>query len=323
MRVTREILIDLAREEAERRGQIEDVLSGYLIGSVASGDPIIGGSADIDLVLIHRFEPARIREIVPLSNDIHLDITHHSSEVYGYPPDLRIDPWIGPSMCEPIFLYDPDHFFERAQAGVRGQFYRSDHTHTRSLAFLNRAREAKPDITTNPAWVTQYLTSAMEAANALATLGGFPIAGRSMSILLKSRLLELEFEDSWIEFQSLFGGNELQEELIAGWIDAWEAAFDAVSHHDLMFNPVRKNYYLKSFLSFIDMGNAKEIVWSLVTTWGNAIKILHEVGEDGQFYNGWESALEHFRLSPDDRAARDNDLENFLDHVEEVLEGWE
>jgi len=323
VRVTREKLIDLAREEAERRGQIEDVLSGYLIGSVASGDPIIGGSADIDLVLIHRNKPNRHREIVPLSNDIHLDITHYSSEVYQSPPDLRIDPWIGPSMCEPIFLYDPDHFFERAQAGVRGQFYRLDHTHMRALAFLSRAREAKPGLTSDPAWVTHYLNSAIEAANALASLGGFPIAGRRISILLKSRLIELNFEECWFEFQNLLVGTQLQEELIAGWIDAWEGAFDAASHHDPMFSQVRKNYYLKCFLSFIDLGIAKEIFWLLITTWSSAIRVLHDNNSVDQYFSDWESALEHFKLSPHDRGIRDDDLENFLDHVEEIIEDWE
>jgi hypothetical protein len=322
VRVTREKLVDLAREEAERRGQIEDVLSGYLIGSVASGDPIIGGSADIDLVLIHRYKPDRHREIVPLSNDIHLDITHYSSEVYQYPPDLRIDPWIGPSMCEPIFLYDPDHFFERAQAGVRGQFFRLDHTHTRALAFLTRAREAKPEITSDPAWVTHYLNSAMDAANALATLGGFPIAGRRMSILLKSRFLELDLEKCWYEFQNLLVSNQLHEELIAGWIDAWEVAYDAASHHDPIFNPVRKNYYLKSFLSFIDMGITNEIFWLLITTWSSAVQVLFDVHSDDQYYSVWESALKHFNLSSHDRGLRADELENFLDHVEEILENW-
>ena len=323
MRVTQEKLIDLAREEAERRGQTDNVLSGYLIGSVASGDPIIGGSADIDLVLIHRHKPDRNREIVPLSNDIHLDITHHSSEVYRHPPELRIEPWLGPSMCEPIFLYDPDHFFERAQARVRGQFYQSIHTHTRSLAFLDRARDAKPGNHPDPAWVTQYKHSALEAANALANLGGFPIAGRKMSILLQSRLHELNFEDCWFEFQNLLGISTLQEELIADWITAWEGAFDAAAYHDPMFNPARKNYFLKSFLSFIDMGIAKEILWCLLTTWSSAIQILHEISTDDPPHAVWEFALEHLKLSPDHRINRNEELDGFFDHVEKILEKWD
>ena len=39
MRITREKLIELARTEAERRAAREDVISAYVIGSVASGEP--------------------------------------------------------------------------------------------------------------------------------------------------------------------------------------------------------------------------------------------------------------------------------------------
>ena len=92
VRVTREKLIDLARTESEMRGQTEDVISGYLIGSVANGDPFIVGTADIDLVLIHQFEPARSRELLPVSENVHFDITHHHSDLYNYPPDLRVHP---------------------------------------------------------------------------------------------------------------------------------------------------------------------------------------------------------------------------------------
>jgi hypothetical protein len=323
VRVTQEKLIQLAQEEAERRGQTENVLSGYLIGSVASGDAIIGESADIDLVLIHRFTPDRQREIVPLSNDIHLDICHHSSDLYAYPPDLRTDPWLGPSMCEPIFLYDPDHFFERAQAGVRGQFYRSDHTLARASEFLKRARKTKSDNFSNPMWVLNYIGSALDAANALATLGGFPIAGRRISILLQARFRELNLEGSWTKFSNLLGENTEQEEHITDWITAWEDAFDASSHHDPMFHPARKNYYMKSFLSFIDLDTVQEIVWVLIPTWCRAMQALPEEHHDDQTHIAWETALEEFRLSIDERASRNDQLEDFHDHVEEILENWD
>lgn len=323
MRITREKLIDLAREEAERRGQTENVLSGYLIGSVVSGDPMIGGSADIDLVLIHQEQPIQNREIVPLSHDIHLDITHHACELYQHPPELRVEPWLGPSMCEPIFLYDPEHFFERAQAGVRGQFFRSDHAYTRSMAFLNRARRMKPVIDSEPGWVTKYMQSALEAANALASLGGFPIAGRRITILLRSRLLELDFEQNWREFEDLLGSSTLRENLIPEWIDLWEEAFDAASQYDPIYGPVRKNYFLKSFLSFIDTGIQQEIFWFLIFTWSSAIEILHAANEDNSYLVHWESALDHLKLSPDHRINRSNQLEDFLDHVEGILDEWE
>jgi hypothetical protein len=40
--------------------------------------------------------------MVFLSEQVHLDIAHHARELYARPKDLRIHPWLGPSMCEPI-----------------------------------------------------------------------------------------------------------------------------------------------------------------------------------------------------------------------------
>ena len=120
MKITRQQLIDLARHEVLQRTHQRGILSGYLIGSVVGGDPLLGDTADIDLVLIHRESVTPKREAVRLSHQVHLDISHHSKDVYMKPSELRVDPWLGPSLCEPIFLHDPEHFFEWAQAGARG-----------------------------------------------------------------------------------------------------------------------------------------------------------------------------------------------------------
>jgi hypothetical protein len=133
----------------------------------------------------------------------------------------------------------------------------------------------------------------------------------------------MSFEDCWFEFQNLFGGNTIEETRIADWIDAWETVFDAASHHDPMFTPARKNYYLKCFLSFIDMGIADEIAWTLISTWGKAFQVLSDINEEGPYREEWESTLEHFRLSPQNRVERSDELEHYLDHVEEILEVWE
>ncbi|OGO19743.1 MAG: hypothetical protein A2Z14_00840 [Chloroflexi bacterium RBG_16_48_8] len=322
VRVTREKLIDLACEEAKKRGQTEDVISGYLIGSVASGDPMINGSADIDLVLIHQYVPVRNREFVPLSENIHFDITHHHGELYGYPPDLRIHPWLGPSMCEPIFLYDPDHFFERAQAGVRGQFFQIDYVHARSKALLERACHLKAKLSSNSSWISAYARSIMESVNALTTLGGFPVAGRRMGLLLRDRLKELGFEEHFIAFQNLLGGDLLPEETIQDWLDAWEGAFDAAGYLNPAFNPARKNYFQLAFRNLIDSKNAETILWNLITTWDQALEILENAGETTRYDTIWEDVLLQLELSNEFRYRREAELEHHLDTIEEILENW-
>ncbi len=144
MIITRAKLVELARREAEARAASGDLVSAYLVGSVAYGEPLLGGTADIDLVLIHAEDPATDREIVPLSADVHLDIVHHGRQRYAQPRGLRIDPWLGPAISGPVFLYDPQHFFEWAQAGARGQFFRADHTLARARSLLQAARDRLP-----------------------------------------------------------------------------------------------------------------------------------------------------------------------------------
>ena len=110
----------------------------------------------MDLVLIHEYEPAIPREIVPLSDEVHLDISHHAKRLYKQPRELRVDPWLGPSMCEPVFLHDPNHFFEWAQASVRGQFHRPDYMLARGAAFLERARISLKGLETDRLWLSDW-----------------------------------------------------------------------------------------------------------------------------------------------------------------------
>jgi hypothetical protein len=315
-------LIDLAREEAEQRSQSEDVISGYLIGSLAGGDPIIADTADIDLVLIHKYEPQRLREIVPLSENIHLDITHHHTELYRSPPELRVHPWLGPSMCEPIFLYDPDHFFERAQAGVRGQFYQIDYTHQRAMAFITRARTYKANLYPDRSWLRNYADCILEASNALVTLGGFPVAGRRLALLLKDRLIELNFEELFLEFQRMLGADLLDHDSISNWIPAWKKAIDEASYLDPAFNPARKNYFLQGFLNLMKSENTEANLWNLLTTWNEAIEILERSGNHTQQSSYWEEALIQLRLTFQDREWREKELEHYLDRIEELVENW-
>jgi hypothetical protein len=320
--VTREKLIDLAREETKRRNQTEDVISGYLIGSVASGKPLIDGTADIDLILIHQYEPARHREFIPLSENIHLDIFHHHSDLYAHPPDLRIHPWLGPSMCEPIFLHDPDHFFERAQAGVRGQFYQIDNIHTRSITFLERARYFKLNMADNHSWIANYTKAILESVNALVSLNGFPVAGRRMSLVLRDRLKDMGFEEHFITFQKLLGGDSLQAAQLNDWLLAWEGAFDAAGNLSPAFLPSRKNYFLHAFRNLIDSEDFESILWNLITTWNQAIRILENIQDSTPHEILWKDAQTQLELSSASRELREAELEHHLDNIEVILENW-
>ena len=53
MRVTRESLIRIAKETAQERAYNDkNIIAAYLIGSLLTEDPLLGGVTDIDLVLV-------------------------------------------------------------------------------------------------------------------------------------------------------------------------------------------------------------------------------------------------------------------------------
>jgi hypothetical protein len=326
VRITLDKLVDLARREAERRGATRDVISAYVIGSVAAGDPLLGGTADIDLILIHQARPPKRREIVPLSQEVHLDITHHAHTMYRNPRRLRTQPWLGPAVCEPLFLYDPDHFFEWAQASARGQFHRADHVLARARAFLARAKRHRAALNgSDEGWLPCYLHSLLQAANSAASLAGFPAAGRRMAITLGARLRSIGLEDLFAQFNYLLGPDPLSEWEMPEVLSAWAQSFDAASALGTRseLRPVRRGYFLRAFQTLIDDGSSQAILWPLLATWARANLALRAAGAPVPKEAAWHATMAHLSLAPPDRPSREDALEDFIDRVEEVLERWE
>jgi hypothetical protein len=320
--VSREKLIDLARNETKMRSEEGDVISAYIIGSVASGNPVLGGTADIDLVIIHRKEPEIDHEIHPFSNDFHLDISHHSSDLYDRPTDLRIDPWLGPTMCEPLFLYDPHHFFERAQAGVRGQFHRADHVYKRARAFLQRARDFRANLGADGKWISTYLQSLLEGANAVATLSGFPAAGRRLVLVLESRIEKVEQKGFFDRFLQLHGADRISEEQLKTWIAQWDQTATVNLVQDDQKSVARHQYYYSGLEALLSQGRPEIILWNVLDRWGEAINNLYLAGSEGQHRENWESALGILGLHEPRQNSRADELEIYLDDIEEFLEIW-
>lgn len=315
MRITTGKLLDLARKEAEGR---PGIVSGYVIGSAAAGDPILGGTADVDLVLIHEYEPHVTREIVSLSDEVHLDITHHAKRLYQRPRELRVDPWLGPAMCEPVFLYDPTHFFEWAQASVRGQFHRPDNVLARSSAFLERARESLQGLETEQQWLHGWLRALLEATNAVASLEGFPASGRRVMQQLKSKLTAVGHPEIYGHFLRLLGAESILDSVAEDWVASWTTAFDSATKQssDPELSEVRRNYYLGGYHSIIENGSAVEILWPLLSTWDRVIHAL-SVADAHQ-----AQVLDTLELSINHASRREAELEDLLDQVEGVLENW-
>jgi len=315
LRITTEKLLDLARKETERR---PGIVSGYVIGSAAGGDPIFGGTADVDLVLIHEYEPSVPREIVPLSDEVHLDIMHHAKRLYQQPRDLRVDPWLGPAMCEPIFLYDPTHFFEWAQASVRGQFHRPDNVLARGSAFLERARESLQGLEAEQRWLHGWLSALLEATNAVASLDGFPASGRRVMPQLKTKLTAVGHPEIYGHFLRLLGADNFVDSAAMEWVSSWTTAFESAAKQssDPELSEVRRDYYLGGYHSMIENGSAVEILWPLLSSWDRVIRAL-SVADAHQ-----TQVLDTLELSIDHASKREAELEDLLDQTEGVLESW-
>jgi hypothetical protein len=324
VKITRQHLIDLAKTEVLHRSNHGDVISGYLIGSVAGGDPLLGETADIDLVLIHTLDAAPRREAVRLSHQVHLDISHHSKDLYLKPSDLRIDPWLGPALCEPIFLHDPDHFFEWAQAGARGQFFRPDHVYSRATAFIKRARQGQSLLALSNRWLKIYLRAAMEAANAVASLDRFPVSGRRQALDLALQAAHFEYPELYSEFLKLIGRDHLSTwdipTTLAGWARAYDSA--SVGPTQRSIPPCRRDYYLHGFQALVEDGQAEVILWPLLQIWERVMATLPDIEQNETHFEVWHSFLRQVKLSERDREQRSQMLLAYIEQNASYIEHW-
>ncbi len=122
MQITTETLKKFADTTVDKYTRANfDIMAAYLRGSLVMGeDPLLVGATYIDLVFIHAGEPDESREILRLTDEVHLDIVHHTQKDYLKGRNLRIDPWMGPCLYNAQVLFDPQHFLDFTIASVRG-----------------------------------------------------------------------------------------------------------------------------------------------------------------------------------------------------------
>ena len=184
MRITREILLQAARDAALARMRSEyDLAAIYVVGSLLTDSPLLGGAADIDLIFVHTNEPAAPREIVRLSPEVTLDIAHHNQSLYLQPRHLRLDAWLGYSLCQTrLILYDVQHWLEFTQASVCAHFNLPSNVLDRARQQSTAARQVWLGLTNQPTDPARnllaYLNALELAANASAILTGAPLTER-------------------------------------------------------------------------------------------------------------------------------------------------
>jgi len=328
MRVTRESLIRIAKETAQERAYNDrDIIAAYLTGSLATDelDPMLGGTTDIDIIFVHTAEPKHRREFVSLTPDFHVDISHRARAEFKRPRELRLDPWLGWEMYDPMLLFEREKFFEFVQAGLRAgfEFNAPAPALQRSRTLLSQGRQTWRklleigDIVT-PHDLAQYLKVLFHAVNAVAELSGPPLHERRLLLEFLTRAEAAQRPGMLDELYALLGASGLEGETINSWLPAWRSAFEVAggsSRVDVHIHPARINYYDKGIQALLAGGTPRAALWPLLHTWTLAVDVLSENALDE-----WRSACGHLGLTATGIEERVTSLDHFLDEVEGLLD---
>ncbi|MFH1634469.1 MAG: hypothetical protein ABIG63_10755 [Chloroflexota bacterium] len=328
MQITTEVLKNFAETTVEKLTRVDhSILAAYLTGSlVTEENPLLGGTADIDLIFIHIGEPQTSREILRLTDEVHLDIAHHPQRDYLWRRELRVHPWMGPAISEAIVMYDPQHFLDLTRASVQGLFHQADNMLKRSLPLIAHAREiwlnfqlTSPD--PGPEAIFDYLRVLGRAANAIALLGGDPLTERRFLLNFPDRVEAIGRPVMYAGLLGLLGAPRVDAEILASWLPAWETTLDAlpqVGRHPRL-HPYRKSYYLQAFQAILGSGQPQNILWPLLRTWTLAARSLPE---SDPVIQKWRDACQHLGLLGPDFAERITALDAYLAQVEEAIDAW-
>jgi hypothetical protein len=289
--------------------------------------PLLGGTTDIDMFFIHNEEIPTQREIVRVSDDIHLDIAHLPASAFNHPRSLRLDPWLGSYLCEQsIVLHDIQHWFEFTQASVCAQFNQPENQYQRSLPLAENARQAWLQMSGQarpfgPAALKDYLDCVENAANAIALLSGPPLVQRRFLLQFGSRTAAIQQPGLETELVGLITSGEIDSQTWSQWLDEWDQALKQAAGQagcPPSLHAARRNYYYKAVESLYEE-HPEAAIWILLRTWTRALGCLPA---DIAPLAGWQAACQALSLDENSFSRRLQELDSFLDHVEETLDIW-
>ncbi|MDX9993258.1 MAG: hypothetical protein RBS68_14550 [Anaerolineales bacterium] len=322
MRITRDMLLKLARDTVEKRFKPDpNVVAVFLIGSALRQEPLLGGTTDIDLLVICKNEAAFAREIVKISNEVHLDILFELESLYAKPRELRSDPWRGWTMWDPLLLHQKGKFFEYTQSILRAQFDDPANRLGRARAFGDPARAAWTRMQLGgEASLPEYLEMIENAANALAALSGFPLAERRFLLEFPQRAELAGHPELSENILALLGGLDLSADTVRAWLPAWEEAFRQAGNapEAPQIHPARLDYYKQALLALLETEMPSACLWPLLKTWSGC-------AESGQLQEAqqsqWQGVCHKLKLDGPGLSLRLQGVDHYLDVLEEILDG--
>jgi hypothetical protein len=325
MYITRENLIRIAKETA-RKSALSDpgLVAAYLTGSLRTDNPFLGNTTDIDLVYVHIGKPKIQREILPLTPDIHLDIIHNPRNLYDKPKELRLNPWLGPELYDPLPLYVTQHFFEYIQAGVRDRYNEPANVLARSHSLAENARqvwsELQPGQLFSPEQILGYLKSIHLAANAVALLTGGLLSERRFLLQFPERATSAGQPGLTDELLNMLGANQVDENSLASFLPEWEKTFIEAAGNPAVNKCIaiaRLGYYKQAFGALLKSQTPQAIVWPLMFTWTLSAAVLPSTGDIN-----WRSACGTLGLNEDTFGKRLEELDHFMDTIQAMQESF-
>ncbi len=328
MRVSRESLIRLAKENAQERAfNNRDIVAAYLTGSLISdANPILGATTDIDLVLVHASQPGARREIVKLSPDFHLDIHHRAKSDFKSPRELRTDPLLGYEMYDPMLLYEREKFFEFVQAGLRAgfEFNAPSLVLSRCRKLLAEARKGWIDLMdigqdkAGPLQVKQFLRALTYAGNTVAELTGGPLAERRFLLEFPARAQAADRPSFTATLFNLIGASQVDPNTVSSWLPDWKTGFLSAAENTKVHQSIhasRLNYYEKAIEALLASETPLTSLWPLINTWTLAANVLYD-----EQTGPWKAAAQQLGLYGAGFEKRVSELDQYLDEVEVRLD---
>mgnify|MGYP001054310675 CR=1 FL=1 len=329
MRITREMLHKFARQTVKQRKRNEpDLHAAYLVGSLLGDDPLLGGTADIDLVLVHKYQASTKRETEPITAEISLDIIHKLKEDYDQYRQLRHDPWMGyPLTHNHILLYDTDHWLEFIQSSVSAEFHRADNVLARVNVMAGAARENWFSLIQTPSlthteWLHRYLEIMALTANAVAGLIGPPLTTRRFMITFETRVDSLGVPKTLTGFLGLLGYSQDHDDTITTWVNAFENDLNylsTTSKPPVHLAPCRTAYYLNALRFMIENGDQRDAIWPLLRTW---LDVHLAAPKPTPGVEAWQDCLSALDLSEGSTSQKIDALDAYLDTVDILIESW-
>lgn len=328
MRITRETLHAIARESAEKYARRNrDLACIYLTGSLLSDSPLLGGTTDIDLVFVHTSAPAFPREVVRLSDEVHLDIAHFSQTVFHHPRHLRVEPWIGAHLFNNAMpLFDTAHWFEFTQASAGAQFNLPENVVARARKLAAEARQSWLDLEMNPdttptARMWNYLSALENAANSITSITAAPLAERRFILQFPERAIAIERPGLSSGLLDLFSPESLTPQELTLWFADWVACLQAASQVENVsprLAPTRLLYYERAAAA-LNEENTPAALWLVLRTWTSAVSVLKT---DSEHRQAWQNACQQLELDEPHFQQRLTLLDRYLDSVEETLDSY-